>query len=85
MRTYRWILLVGLVLVAAGWLGGLAAPADRGVTERGTSVPATLLLLGELLTVVGAAGLLTVLLMRRVVARRLRAQPHSAGRTGTQE
>ena len=77
MRTYRWILLVGLALLAAGWLGGLAAPADPGAAGSRASAPATLLLLGELLTVVGAAGLLMVVLMRRIVARRMGAQPRS--------
>lgn len=58
MRTYRGLLIAGVVL----WLvGGAITGFDSGVAW-----------LGQLLAVIGAAGLVMVFVVRAVMKRRLR-------------
>lgn len=67
MRTYRWILVAGGVLMISGLLGATLFPGpDSGPREALRLIRS----IGQLLLVVGAAGLLMVLLTRGVIQRR---------------
>lgn len=65
MRTYRTLLVAGVVL----WLIGLLWSSLAADTQ---GVPSAVEWLGQLLVVVGAAGMFMAFVMRKVIARRLR-------------
>ena len=71
MRTYRFLLLLGLVLWVAGQL---VTGFDPSVGGAGGSM----VWLGQLLIVIGLAGLAMVWLVRRLLKRRMQP-PHGGG------
>lgn len=67
MRTYRWILFVGVALMAIGWLGAAAVRLIAPGGGQMETLLSGLSSVGLLMIVVGAAGLLMVLITRRLM------------------
>lgn len=76
MRTYRWILLAGLVLMLAGWLAGLLLAGPDGTPPQAARLIGAF---GQLAVVVSIAGLLAVFLVRKLMIRRTRPPQQGGG------